>query len=107
MSELPLPSTLGNHRSGGEIPPVASSIPWMEPGDFCSARAMSLMDSPALHRFHSSFLPAADNPPDWDGLPTSGAGFGAKANRRPITLTIQVEIYAYSTRLGALYRLLC
>src|SRR5215203_2034003 len=50
-------------RSGGEIPPVTSSIPWTEPGGFCSARAMSLMDSPALHRFHNSFLPAADNPP--------------------------------------------
>src|SRR5215217_9784873 len=50
-------------RSGGEMPPVASSIPWMEPGGFCSARAMWLMDSPALHRFHSSFLPADDNPP--------------------------------------------
>src|SRR5215210_8915687 len=34
----------------------------MEPGGLCSARAMSLMDSPAFHRFHSSFLPAADNP---------------------------------------------
>jgi hypothetical protein len=28
----------------------------MEPGAFCSTRAMSLMDSPALHRFHNSFL---------------------------------------------------
>src|SRR5215218_6335162 len=31
-------------RSGGEKPPVASSIPWMEPGAFCRARARSLMD---------------------------------------------------------------
>src|SRR5215218_2439962 len=33
-------------RSGGEKPPVASIIPWMEPGAFCRARAMSLIDSP-------------------------------------------------------------
>src|SRR5215210_6756662 len=42
----------------------------MEPGGFCSARAMSLMDSPALHRFHSSFLPTADNPPGRPSLAT-------------------------------------
>src|SRR5215203_5668353 len=57
-------------RSGGEKPPVASSIPWMEPGAFCRARAMSLMDSPSLHRFHNSFLPAADNPPGRPSLAT-------------------------------------
>src|SRR3954469_5807404 len=57
-------------RSGGEMPPVASIIPWMEPGAFRSARAMSLMDSPALHRSHSSFLPAADNPPGRPSLAT-------------------------------------
>src|SRR3954454_5609354 len=49
-------------RSGGDKPPVTSIIPWMEPGGFCRARAMSLTDSPALHRSHSFFLPAADNP---------------------------------------------
>jgi hypothetical protein len=42
----------------------------MEPGGFCSARAISLMDSPALHRFHSSFLPADDNPPGRPSLAT-------------------------------------
>src|SRR5215212_7963412 len=57
-------------RTGAEMPPVASSIPWMEPGGFCSARAMSLMDSPALHRSQSSFLPAADNPPGRPNLAT-------------------------------------
>src|SRR5947209_3211394 len=57
-------------RSDGEMPPVASIIPWMEPGAFCSARAMSEMDSPALHRSHSSFLPAADNPPGRPSLAT-------------------------------------
>jgi hypothetical protein len=38
----------------------------MEPGGFCRAREMSLMDSPALHRAHNSFLPVADNPPGRD-----------------------------------------
>src|SRR5215203_2962359 len=57
-------------RSGGEKPPVASTIPWIEPGAFCRARAMSLMDSPALHRSHNSFLPAADNPPGRPSLAT-------------------------------------
>src|ERR671911_2519040 len=57
-------------RSGGEKPPVASIIPWMEPGAFCRARAMSRMDSPALHRSHNSFLPAADNPPGRPSLAT-------------------------------------
>ncbi len=57
-------------RCGGEKPPVASIIPWMEPGAFCRARAMSLMDSPALHRSHSSFLPASDNPPGRPSLAT-------------------------------------
>src|SRR5215216_6517799 len=42
----------------------------MEPGGLCSARAMSLMDSPAFHRFHNSFLPAADNPPGRPSLAT-------------------------------------
>src|SRR5215210_7144790 len=42
----------------------------MEPGGFCSARAMSLMDSPALHRSHSSCLPASDNPPGRPSLAT-------------------------------------
>ena len=31
---------------------------------------MSLMDSPALHRSHNSFLPAADNPPGRPSLAT-------------------------------------
>ena len=44
------------------MPPVALSIPWMEPGGFCSARAMSLTDSPALHLSHSSFLPRRGQP---------------------------------------------
>src|SRR5215217_2959456 len=57
-------------RSGGEKPPVASIIPWIEPGAFCRARAMSLMDSPTLHRSHNSFLPAADNPPGRPRLAT-------------------------------------
>src|SRR5215216_934809 len=57
-------------RSGGEKPPVASIIPWMEPGAFCRARAMSLMDSPALHRSHNSFLPASDSPPGRPSLVT-------------------------------------
>src|SRR5215217_5678675 len=61
---------LRRRRSGGEMPSVASIIPWMEPAGFLSARAMSLMDSPALHRFHSSFLPAADNPPGRPSLAT-------------------------------------
>src|SRR5215210_708684 len=34
----------------------------MEPGGFLSARAMSLMDSPAFHLSHSSFLRASGNP---------------------------------------------
>src|SRR5215210_7322295 len=53
---------LGLHRLGGAIPPVALSIPWIEPGGFFSARAMSLMDSPAFHLSHSSFLRASGNP---------------------------------------------
>src|SRR5215211_7086381 len=42
----------------------------MEPGALCNARAMSLMDSPAFHRSHNSFLPAADNPPGRPSLAT-------------------------------------
>src|SRR5829696_6111583 len=42
----------------------------MEPGGLCNARAMSLMDSPAFHRSHNSFLPAADNPPGRPSLAT-------------------------------------
>src|SRR5215212_6620481 len=42
----------------------------MEPGALCNARAMSLMDSPAFHRSHNSFLPAADNPPGRPNLAT-------------------------------------
>jgi len=50
---------------------MASIIAWMEPAGFFSARAMSLMDSPDLHRFHSSFfLPASDNSPGRPGLAT-------------------------------------
>src|SRR5215208_1925962 len=59
-------------RTGGEMPPVAvaSSILWMEPGGFCSARAMPLMDSPARHCSQGSVLPAADNPPGRPNLAT-------------------------------------
>jgi hypothetical protein len=49
-------------RSDRAIPPVALSIPWIEPGGFFSARAMSLMDSPAFHRSHNSLLRASGNP---------------------------------------------
>jgi hypothetical protein len=34
----------------------------MESGGFFSARAMSLVESPAFHLSHSSFLRASDNP---------------------------------------------
>src|SRR5215203_807247 len=42
----------------------------MEPAGLCNARAMLLMDSPAFHRSHNSFLPAADNPPGRPSLAT-------------------------------------
>src|SRR5215213_1248243 len=76
-------------RSGGEKPPVASIIPWMEPGAFCRARAMSLMDSPALHRSHNSFLPAADNPPGRPSLATCAPP--VQTTPKPIVLHRPVE----------------
>ena len=60
------PTPLGRRDpSGGLEHPVDGAG-----GGFCSARAMSLMASPALYRFHSSFLPAADNPPGRPSLAT-------------------------------------
>jgi hypothetical protein len=38
---------------------------------------------------------------DRDGLPNSGAGLGATANRRLTTLPILVGIYTYNTSLDA------
>jgi hypothetical protein len=60
----------GLRRRGGAMPPVALSIPWMEPGSFFSALEMSLMDSPAFHLSHSSFLRVSDNPPGRPNLAT-------------------------------------
>src|SRR5215210_2142405 len=60
----------GLHLRSGAIPPVALSIPWMEPGGFFRALEMSLMDSPVFHLSHSSFLHASDNPPGRPSLAT-------------------------------------
>src|SRR6266508_1173833 len=56
-------STRGERRRvAGTYPPLEATTPWIEPGCFPRARPISLRDSPAFHRDHSSRFCSCLNP---------------------------------------------
>jgi hypothetical protein len=49
-------------RTAGTYPPLEATTPWIEPGCLPSARPISLSDSPAFQRDHSSRFCSGLNP---------------------------------------------